>query len=72
GDPDRARESLCSAYARIDCPIPDGSALDQIAELAEIVGGIDLEQAELVRRLQLHCEAARAVIESGAGGSQRR
>ena len=56
-----------SAYARIGCPIPDGSALDQIAELAEIVGGIDLEQAELVRRLQLHCEAARAAIESGAG-----
>jgi len=64
GDPERAHESLCSAYARIDQPIPEGSALDQITELAEIVGGIDLEQAELVRRLQLHCEAARAVIES--------
>jgi predicted nucleotidyltransferase len=64
GDPARAHESLGSAYARIDQPIPEGSALDQIAELAEIVGGIDLEQAELVRRLQLHCEAARASIES--------
>jgi len=64
GDPERAHESLCSAYARIDQPIPEGSALDQITELAEIVGGIDLEQAELVRRLQLHCEAARVSIES--------
>jgi predicted nucleotidyltransferase len=64
GDPERARESLCSAYARIDQPIPDGSPLDQITELAEIVGGIDLEQAELVRRLQLHCEAARPSVES--------
>jgi predicted nucleotidyltransferase len=58
GDLERAYESLRNAYARIDQPIPDGSALDQIAELAEIVGRLDLEQAELVRRLQLHCEAA--------------
>jgi len=65
GDPERADESLRSAYARIDQPIPDGSALDQITELAEIVGRIDLEQAELVRRVQLHCEAARAALETG-------
>ncbi len=65
GDPERALESLCIAYARIDQPMPEGSALDQITELAEIVGGIDLEQAELVRRLQLHCEAARPALESG-------
>jgi predicted nucleotidyltransferase len=64
GDPERAHESLRSAYARIDQPIPDGTPLDQITELAEIVGRIDLEQAELVRRLQLHCEAARALIET--------
>lgn len=58
GDLDRARESLRNAYARIDQPIPDGSPWDQIAELAEIVGRLDLEQAALVRRLQLHFEAA--------------
>jgi len=64
GDVERAQESLRNAYARIDQPIPDGSALDQVAELAEIVGRLDLEQAELVRRLQLHCEAASAVFET--------
>jgi len=64
GDPDRARESLRNAYARIDQPIPDGAPLDQIAQLAEIVGRLDLEQAELVRRLQLHCEAALAAFET--------
>jgi predicted nucleotidyltransferase len=64
GDAERAGESLCNAYARIDQPIPDGSVLDQSCELAEIVGGIDLDQAELVRRLQLHCEAAGAALEA--------
>jgi predicted nucleotidyltransferase len=63
GDAEKARESLCNAFARIDQPIPDGSPLDQICELAEIVGRLDLEQAELVRRLQLHCEAARSALE---------
>ena len=63
GDADRARESLCNAYARIDQPIPDGSLLNQICGLAEIVGRLDLEKAELVRRLQLHCEAARTLLE---------
>ncbi len=64
GDVERARESLRTAYARIEQPAPDGPALDQIFELAEIVGRLDLEQAELVRRLQLHCEAARAALEN--------
>ncbi len=64
GDTERARESLRNAYARIDQPIPDGSPLDQISGLAEIVGRLDLEQAELVRRLQLHCEAAREALET--------
>jgi len=64
GDAEKAHESLRNAYARIDQPIPDGSPLDQICELAEIVGRLDLEKAELVRRLQLHCEAARAALEN--------
>ena len=64
GDAARACESLRNAYARIDQPIPDGSPLDQISGLAEIVGRLDLDKAELVRRLQLHCEAARAALES--------
>jgi hypothetical protein len=63
GDAERARESLQNAYARIDQPIPDGAPLDQISGLAEIVGRLDLDKAELVRRLQLHCEAARAALE---------
>ncbi len=63
GDAERARESLLNAYARIDQPVPDGFALDQISALAEIVGRLDLEQAELVRRLQLHCEAARVALD---------
>ena len=64
GDAEKARESLSNAYARIDQTIPDGSPLDQICELAEIVGRLDLEKAELVRRLQLHCEAVRAALEN--------
>ncbi len=64
GDAERARESLRAAYARIDQPVPDGSPLDQISGLAELVGRLDLEKAELVRRLQLHCEAARASLEN--------
>jgi len=64
GDAERAQESLRNAYARVDQPIPEGSPLDQIAELAEIVGRLDLEQAELVRRVQLHCEAASAAFET--------
>jgi len=65
GDADRARESVGIAYARIGQPVPDGSPLEQIRGLGEIVGRLDLEQAELVRRLQLHCEAARIALESG-------
>ena len=64
GDAERASESLRDAYARIDQPIPDGSPLDQISRLADIVGRLDLEKAELVRRVQLHCEAARASLEN--------
>jgi predicted nucleotidyltransferase len=64
GDTERASESLRDAYARIDQPIPDGSPLNQISGLAEIVGRLDLDKAELVRRLQLHCEAARAALEN--------
>ncbi len=64
GDAERARESLRTAYARIDQAAPDGSPLEQISGLAEIVGRLDLDKAELVRRLQLHCEAARAALES--------
>ncbi len=62
GDEARARESLDIAYARIEQPIPDGSAWEQISALAEIVGRIDLDQAELVRRVQLHCKAALAAL----------
>jgi len=64
GDLERAHESLRNAYARIDQPIPDGSPWEQLAELAEIVGRLDLEQAALVRRLQLHFEAALATRDS--------
>jgi predicted nucleotidyltransferase len=64
GDVERAGDSLRTAFARIDRPTPEGPALDQIFGLAETVGRLDLEQAELVRRLQLHCEAARETLES--------
>jgi predicted nucleotidyltransferase len=62
GDAEKACESLRNAFARIDQPVPDGALLDQVSELAETVGRLDLEQAELVRRLQLHCEAARVAL----------
>lgn len=52
-DRDRAEESLERAFARIDERVPDGEPWDAIAELAETVGRLDLEQAELVRRVQL-------------------
>jgi hypothetical protein len=55
-----ARESLARAFNRIDLPIPDESLWDQIPLLAETVGRIDLDQAELVRRLQLHYRDALA------------
>jgi hypothetical protein len=55
-----ARESLCRAFNRIDLPIPDDSLWDQIPVLAETVGRIDLDQAALVRRLQLHYREALA------------
>ena len=55
-----ARESLCRAFDRIDLPVPDDSLWDQIPVLAETVGRIDLDQAPLVRRLQLHFQEALA------------
>jgi hypothetical protein len=58
-EPD-ARESLCRAFDRIDLPVPDEPLWDQIAVLAETVGRIDLDQAPLVRRLQLHFQEALA------------
>ena len=63
-----ARESLCRAFDRIDLPIPDESLWDQIPVLAEAVGRIDLDQAELVRRLQLHYREA--LIARGAQPSR--
>ena len=68
-DEDAAGQSLRRAFDRIDHPIPDGSPWDQLAALAEIVGRLDLDQAELVRRLQLHYQAALA---ERAAGSNRR
>ncbi len=55
-----ARESLDRAFDRIDLPIPDETLWNQIPVLAETVGRIDLDQAELVRRLQLHYRDALA------------
>jgi hypothetical protein len=51
-DRDRAEESIERAFARIDEGVPDGESWDAIAELTEMVGRRDLEQAELVRRVQ--------------------
>ena len=59
-DSDRAHESLERAFARIDERVPAGEPWDAIAELAETVGRKDLEQAELVRRVQLLHRDARA------------
>lgn len=61
-DRDRAEESLERAFARIDERVPDGEPWDAIAELAETVGRQDLEQAELVRRVQLLHRDARAIV----------
>lgn len=52
-DRDRAQESLERAFARIDERVPAGEPWDAIAELAETIGRKDLDQAELVRRVQL-------------------
>ncbi len=58
-DEDRAEESLERAFDRIGERVPTGDRWDAIAELTEIVGRRDLEQAELVRRVQLlHRDAA--------------
>lgn len=59
-DSDRAHESLERAFARIDERVPNGGPWDAIAELAETVGRKDLDQAELVRRVQLLHRDARA------------
>lgn len=61
-DADRAHESLERAFARIDERVPVGEPWNAIAELAETVGRKDLEQAELVRRVQLLHRDARANI----------
>jgi hypothetical protein len=63
-----ARESLCRAFDRIDLPTPDESLWDQIPVLAETVGRIDLDQAKLVRRLQLHHREALAARDAPRGG----
>lgn len=65
-----ARESLDRAFDRIDLPIPDETLWNQIPVLAETVGRIDLDQAELVRRLQLHYRDALA-DRSAPPGRQR-
>ncbi len=58
GDVDGARECLLRAFDRVDLLPPDETLWDQVAALAEVVGRCDLEQAELVRRVQmLHREA---------------
>lgn len=54
GDDEGACESLRCAFDRVNLPVPDEPPWDQIATLAEVVGRLDLEQAELVRRVQLH------------------
>ena len=54
GDEERAAESLDRAFNRIDLPAPNESLWDQIGTLAEVVGRLDLDQAELTRKLQLH------------------
>jgi len=59
-DRERAEESLRHAFARIDEGVPDTDPWDAIAELAELVGRRDLEQAELVRKVQLLHRDARA------------
>jgi predicted nucleotidyltransferase len=53
-DAQGAAESLSRAFDRVDLPVPDQSLWDQIDTLTEVVGRIDLDQADLVRRLQLH------------------
>jgi predicted nucleotidyltransferase len=58
GDAEGAAESLGRAFARVDLPVPEQSLWDQIDTLTEVVGRIDLDQAELARRLQLHCRDA--------------
>jgi hypothetical protein len=59
-DLERAEESLGRAFARIDERLPDTDPWDAIAELTELVGRQDLEQAELVRKVQLLHRDARA------------
>jgi hypothetical protein len=54
GDEEGASESLRSAFDRVDLAVPDEPPWDQIITLAEVVGRLDLDQAELVRRVQLH------------------
>ena len=64
-DFDRADESLERAFDRIDERISDSDPWAAIADLAETVGRLDLEQAELVRRVQLlHREALATVRRS--------
>jgi predicted nucleotidyltransferase len=53
-DVQSASESLGRAFDRVDLPVPDQPLWDQIDTLTEVVGRIDLDQAELVRKLQLH------------------
>lgn len=60
GDDDRVEESLERAFARIGERPPALDPWEAIAELAEIVGRRDLEQAHLVRRVQLLHGFARA------------
>lgn len=66
GDEEGAAESLGRAFERIDRPAPEESLWEQIDTLAELVGRLDLDQAELVRNLQLHCRDA--LIERGLSG----
>ena len=48
-----AEDLLRRAFERVDLPMTDAPLWDQVRDLTEIVGRRDLEQAELVRRVQL-------------------
>jgi predicted nucleotidyltransferase len=58
GNAEGAAESLSRAFDRVDLPVPEGSLWEQIDTLTEVVGRMDLDQAELVRKLQLHYQDA--------------
>jgi predicted nucleotidyltransferase len=60
GDEAQAYQCLDRAFDRIDEPVPDADPWAQLDLLTELVGRIDLDQAERVRSLQLLCVETRA------------